>query len=205
MIDEGTAMSEKVTQPLTFAQLRAANEAREADHDNHFDVWSIEQWVVAVNGEWGELCEELVAGVIDPIKVGNELCDVICYLDLLARATDIDLGGAVRLAAGRDNKYNPDFTFLRTTLDRERGLPSMHWCEYVTGVGMWWGQYNWHLKRIHRRQATLGNSRRSMALALGEMVCELDRLAYHFDIDLGEAVRTKFNAVSDRIGSSAKL
>jgi len=40
---------------------------------------------------------------------------------------------------------------------------------------------------------------------LADIIVYLDILAYQFDIDLGEAVRDKFNEVSDRVGSTIYL
>ena len=40
---------------------------------------------------------------------------------------------------------------------------------------------------------------------LADVVCYLDLLAFRLGIDLGEAVRDKFNRVSERVGSDVKL
>jgi len=40
---------------------------------------------------------------------------------------------------------------------------------------------------------------------LADMICYADLLAYHLDIDLGKAVRQKFNEVSKRVGSQVFL
>jgi len=40
---------------------------------------------------------------------------------------------------------------------------------------------------------------------LADVVCYADLLASHYGIDLGEAVRSKFNEVSDRVNSPIKL
>lgn len=44
-----------------------------------------------------------------------------------------------------------------------------------------------------------------IANELADVVCYVDLLAAHLGIDLEEAVRSKFNEVSDRVGSPIKL
>lgn len=45
----------------------------------------------------------------------------------------------------------------------------------------------------------------NLALELADVICYADLLAARFGIDLGEAVRRKFNIVSDRRGSDVRL
>ncbi len=47
--------------------------------------------------------------------------------------------------------------------------------------------------------------RRALASELADVVCYADLLAARAGIDLGEAIRKKFNEVSERRGSEVKL
>lgn len=89
---------------LSFADLRRANEARQA-HWGGVDNWTIADWSNAAAGEMGEVCN-----VVKKLRrpelgtVGNaedttfyerqlkfEIGDVLIYLDLLARARGLTL------------------------------------------------------------------------------------------------------------------
>jgi len=107
---------------LTFAQLKDANSTRvQRWHKNGINDWSVSQWALAMAGEAGEVCnavkklnritdgianlsadpERLLATTEDAIqKVGEELADVLIYLDLLAQRLEIDLAAETR------NKFN---------------------------------------------------------------------------------------------------
>ena len=71
------------------------------------------------------------------------------------------------------------------------------------------------LKKLRRGDVTLDEPvdpadpsytyRDWMAAECADVVCYLDHVANQLGIDLGEAVRKKFNEVSDRVGSKVKL
>lgn len=48
-------------------------------------------------------------------------------------------------------------------------------------------------------------SKKDVADEIADVICYLDLLAHKMDIDLSEAIRRKFNEVSDRLGSDIKL
>ena len=97
---------------LTFNVFRAANRKRlpqfknakgEFTHpDENGKDWPLSKWMNAATGELGE-----AANIIKKIergdfsleegkeKLAKELADIICYIDLLANAADINLGKAV--------------------------------------------------------------------------------------------------------------
>lgn len=58
-------------------------------------AWSTEQWLVALTGEVGELCNfEKKAwrdGNVDPIDIENEVADILIYLVAFAIHKGIDL------------------------------------------------------------------------------------------------------------------
>ena len=100
--------------PLTFFQLRVANEARcNRWHPNGVASWTLSDWAVATVGELGEACniikkinrirdglvgnhgEDADASILHN-KLAKELADVVIYLDLIAAAASIDLENAVR-------------------------------------------------------------------------------------------------------------
>jgi NTP pyrophosphatase (non-canonical NTP hydrolase) len=66
--------------------------------------WSVADWVTAVAGEFGELCNLLKkrrrGEDIPQQEIEDEFADTLTYLDLLAEALDIDVLGVTR------NKFN---------------------------------------------------------------------------------------------------
>lgn len=60
-------------------------------------------------------------------------------------------------------------------------------------------------KRVRDGVLTEEMARGMLKLELGDVVMYLDLLAARFEIDLGEAVRHKFNVVSERVGSTRRL
>lgn len=107
---------------LTFDALRAANTERlplfkdakgRAHHsDVSGDDWSLCDWMTAVTGEVGEAANIIkklrrgdftlddiveVKGVEMTVRewLAEELADTVCYLDLAAKRSGIDLGDAV--------------------------------------------------------------------------------------------------------------
>lgn len=61
------------------------------------------------------------------------------------------------------------------------------------------------IKKIERGDMSLDQARESLGKEFADVVIYLDILSMKIGIDLGEAVRNKFNEVSDRIGSPIKL
>lgn len=89
-----------LTPALTFRDLRQANLARREAWRTERDLgaWTLPQWGNALCGELGEACNlikkidrgdfTLEAG---REALGEELCDILTYLDLLADCAGIDL------------------------------------------------------------------------------------------------------------------
>lgn len=84
---------------LTFQALREANVKRTEDSWHRVTEWSAAEWLMCVTGELGELAgllkhyrrgENLPAG-----SLGEELADVVIYLDLLAASLGVDLDLAI--------------------------------------------------------------------------------------------------------------
>lgn len=61
------------------------------------------------------------------------------------------------------------------------------------------------IKKIERKDMTLSEAREALGNELADAVTYLSILAFRAGIDLGEAVRSKFNEVSDRVGADVKL
>ena len=100
-----------MTDGLTLNVLREANTRRLPQFKNakgeiaHKKVdgsdWSLNDWLTAVTGELGEaanLLKKVRRGdfTLDEVReeIGNELADVVTYLDILAKQCGIDLGQA---------------------------------------------------------------------------------------------------------------
>ena len=101
-----------LTNGLSFRTLRQANEQRMPHFKNkkglpaHTEAdgsdWSPAQWLQAIVGELGEyanLRKKFERGDFDKAEFDKEarkeLADVVCYLDILAKQLNIDLGAAV--------------------------------------------------------------------------------------------------------------
>jgi NTP pyrophosphatase (non-canonical NTP hydrolase) len=61
------------------------------------------------------------------------------------------------------------------------------------------------IKKIHRGDLTLATSREALGHELADVVIYADLLAARAGIHLGDAVRDKFNIVSDKRGSDVRL
>lgn len=60
-------------------------------------------------------------------------------------------------------------------------------------------------KKVRRGDLTMAQASPELAKELADVVCYLDLVAPQIGVDLGEAVRSKFNEVSDRIGVDVKI
>ena len=61
------------------------------------------------------------------------------------------------------------------------------------------------IKKLNRKEVGLDDIREKLAKEMADVVTYLDILAYRCDINLAQAVYTKFNQVSDRVGSPIKI
>lgn len=72
------------------------------------------------------------------------------------------------------------------------------------------------IKKVHRGDVTIDDLievkgfgqitvRHALALEYADVACYLDILAFRTGVDLGDAVREKFNAVSVRVGCDVKI
>ena len=73
------------------------------------------------------------------------------------------------------------------------------WLQAVVGE---LGEYASIRKKVTRGDYTHEEAHSMMADELADVVCYLDILAYRLGVDLGEAVRSKFNQISDCVGCS---
>lgn len=98
---------------LTFANLRRANLARDAEKWGAMGAWSPELWLTRMMTEVGELAEEISRSAEADLaeipfalggpagedgfkaRVANELADVAMFLDLLAASLGVELGAAI--------------------------------------------------------------------------------------------------------------
>ena len=76
------------------------------------------------------------------------------------------------------------------------------WLNAVTGE---LGELANLIKKTDRGDFTIDEAREDLGRELADVVTYLDILAFRLDIDLGQAVRNKFNEVSDRVGCDVML
>ncbi len=72
------------------------------------------------------------------------------------------------------------------------------WCNAVTGE---LGEAANLIKKVQRGDYTLDEARQALADEFADIVTYLDILAMRAGVDLGEAVRSKFNLISTRVGA----
>jgi NTP pyrophosphatase (non-canonical NTP hydrolase) len=76
------------------------------------------------------------------------------------------------------------------------------WCNAVTGE---LGELANLIKKIERGDMTLDEARQDVADELADVVTYLDILAFRCGVDLGAATMSKFNRVSERVGSDVRV
>lgn len=76
------------------------------------------------------------------------------------------------------------------------------WCNAVVGEI---GEAANIIKKVDRGDMTLDEARASLADELADVQTYLDLLAFRVGINLGEATRSKWNRVSERVGCSFRV
>jgi NTP pyrophosphatase (non-canonical NTP hydrolase) len=61
------------------------------------------------------------------------------------------------------------------------------------------------IKKIERGDVTLDEKRKALADEFADVITYVDILAFRSGIDLGEAARSKWNEVSERVGYSVRI
>jgi NTP pyrophosphatase (non-canonical NTP hydrolase) len=84
----------------TLSQANAERLATTAVYEKCRTEWSLADWINALAGETGELCnlvKKIRRGdVIDAKELGKELADIVIYADLLASQMGLDLSECVQ-------------------------------------------------------------------------------------------------------------
>lgn len=188
---------------LTFEALRIANATRCLRwHKTGLDEWSLPDWTVAVGGEIGEALNvvkklnrdrdgqpgntrsraELLA------DLGDELADVVIYLDIL-------------VAASHDGRLGPlfdrtDFADLRlATIDEFPDPTALSTSEWATGM----------LELAGGLACVVLTTPDHIGSQADLLLNAVDAVAYSWGIDLGAAVTRKFDATSERYGFPERL
>lgn len=76
------------------------------------------------------------------------------------------------------------------------------WCNAVTGE---LGEAANIIKKIKREDLTLEEAKQDLADEIADVVTYLDILAKQAGIDLGKATISKFNRISQRVGSNIRI
>lgn len=76
------------------------------------------------------------------------------------------------------------------------------WCNAVTGE---LGEAANLIKKIERGDMTLDQARDKLADELADILTYLDILAYRAGVDLDEATISKWNRISERVGSDIRI
>ncbi|WP_049973733.1 hypothetical protein [Azospirillum sp. B4] len=204
-------------QSLRFSALRAANIARlptfrnaqggPAHSQPDGSDWALSTWSNAMFGEIGEVAEVLdyKSGEVAAFIIGEELADVMIYLDILAFRCGIDLGKAIHrrtVICHADNDGSMDFATMRLHL----GHPTLRLHGDAFRALCWYsGAAANVLKKVERGDITLPAALEPLTNHYVDAVFMLDALAKPRGIDLGVAVMEKFNRTSEKVGSPIRL
>ncbi len=195
---------------FSFDTLRLANKKRLPLFKNKHGLpaharpdgsdWDFATWLQAVMGELGEVAELRLAyehGLIKreeyKLKIAQELADVTTYIDLLAlRSTDMP----VQPETGVPRMNDP---YLMMHLISAIGIYANMAKKFIRG-DINRGDF------IDRKVDLLSKAGSALqALALSKGLKAPEPRATGDGINLGEAVVTTFNNVSDRVGADVKL
>lgn len=186
---------------ITLAHLRAANNLRlplfknsrgEPAHptDDGSD-WSLLEWCGAMSGEVGELCEAIDAlplamrdvTIAHTQAIAKEMADVICYVDLVAMRSGIELD-------------DHDF-------DRCPRVASLRYVEGKLSAAT--GEVANIAKKIRRGDTTVEEQRERIAFLLADSLGYLGAVARILGTAPMDVVRDKWNEVSARIGLDLRI
>lgn len=79
------------------------------------------------------------------------------------------------------------------------------YADWFTAAAGEMGELGNVLKKVRRGDLTLDEARGELADEIADVVTYLDILASRLDIDMGLAVRNKFNRVSTRVGATTRI
>jgi NTP pyrophosphatase (non-canonical NTP hydrolase) len=109
----------------------------------------------------------------------------------------------------RDANHKRSFEFknAKGELAHPDGFKSGGWTlgDWMTAITGELGEAANIIKKVRRGDFTMDEARLSLAKEFADVVTYIDIAAQVCDIDLGEAVRNKFNEISDRVGATTKL
>lgn len=196
--------------PLTFANLRAANDVRighfknskgEPAHtttDGH--DWSPAQWFQATLGELGEFAqarlhfENGVTNAADyAVEASKELADIVTYLDILAKRS-LD-----KVAPWKLGELDDDAQILMLAVSY-LGIYANARKKYDRGDIDWLQFEAIKQQHLHNAIGALNLLRVGTSESKNKVTT-----VHPTGIDLGVAVVEKFNEVSQRVGSPVAL
>ena len=99
-----------------------------------------------------------------------------------------------------DNLREANIKRLENTLKfaKSKDWSIAQWERAVTGE---WGEYSNFMKKVDRGDFDFSEAKEDVAKELADVQIYLDLLCHKLDIDLGEAVVSKFNEVSEKVNS----
>lgn len=192
---------------LAFDRLRAVNATRSVRYyAAGQEPWTLDDWMTALGGEVGEalnLIKKLnrdrmgMRGNTEGFarllgSIGSELSDVAIYLDLTMLAGGLHPFGANEFAAGSMRAPRPEIALSR--LGRSMLIEAGRFAEVLI---MPVGEIEPSKARSNYEDAARG--------AALQLMIRVGMVAASLGIDLGEAIASKFNATSEKLGFPERL
>ncbi len=190
-----------MTKPqLSFEAFRAANLARCLKwHPEGINSWSGADWFTAILGELGELAslikmanrerDGLPGNKFSPTSelISKEAADVVIYLDLFCASFDISLCTTFE-SFETLRKYN----YVMFSRSPQHAFAYMDNSEFMSQLAQGIGKLSSAFFPLI--------SNRLMITAVFNILQWLDIFCYRNNVELGQAIASKFNEVSERVG-----
>lgn len=195
---------------LTFAALRAANQARmpmfknakgETQHSGR--DWTPNDWLVATFGEIGEAANllkkvrrgDVTIAEMRP-KLAREFSDVVIYLDMLATECSVALHMVIPVETFVDFRMANRHIAARRRVEMNY-TPTLN--DRMVQCIACIGKVASALEEVFSQQAFMFDVSRQLAEQLHGVLYFIDTLADECGINLGSAVIETFNAKSDQL------
>jgi NTP pyrophosphatase (non-canonical NTP hydrolase) len=212
------------TQAMNYSTFSTSIKERKNMRQHVISDWTIADWGNGMAGECGEACNYIKkirrGDNINLEDVGKELADVISYAELTAQVLEVDLAVTLvdkyneiskrfnhNLTLSLDADGNITFAAMMRAVTKRRKLQEDtigHWVisDYSNGMAGECGEACNLIKKMRRGDDI---DPQEIGKELADVIMYVLFIANELSIDITEAVRQKFNEISDRMQVDIKL